>query len=82
MCFSAIARSLKRKLCVLYEVSINPDSLPRRSFNNLDAYEPTPAEKQFLNECDILQYVFPTRRWHFFAIPGRALAIRVSEITL
>ncbi|KAI0393661.1 hypothetical protein F5Y17DRAFT_299219 [Xylariaceae sp. FL0594] len=52
---SAIARSLKRKLCVLYEVSINPDSLPRRSFNNLDAYEPTPAEKQFLDGSDILQ---------------------------
>lgn len=59
---------------MLFEVSINPDSLPRRSFNNLDAYEPTPAEKQFLEECDILQYVLPTRPRRFFTMPDRALA--------
>ncbi|KAI0540793.1 hypothetical protein GGR58DRAFT_87840 [Xylaria digitata] len=52
---SAIARSRKRKLCILYEVTVSPDTLPRRSFNSLDAYEYTPAEKQFLDGCDILQ---------------------------
>ncbi|KAI1131507.1 hypothetical protein F5Y10DRAFT_275421 [Nemania abortiva] len=52
---SAIARSRKRKLCILYEVTVSPDALPRRSFNALDAYEHTPAEKQFLDGCDILQ---------------------------
>ncbi|KAI0802543.1 hypothetical protein GGR55DRAFT_424193 [Xylaria sp. FL0064] len=52
---SAIARSRKRKLCILYEVTVSPDALPRRSFNHLDAYEPTPAEKHFLDGCDILQ---------------------------
>ncbi|KAI0526464.1 hypothetical protein F5B22DRAFT_159099 [Xylaria bambusicola] len=52
---SAIARSRKRKLCILYEVTVSPDALPRRSFNHVDAYECTPAEKQFLDGCDILQ---------------------------
>ncbi|KAI0866870.1 hypothetical protein F4860DRAFT_6825 [Xylaria cubensis] len=52
---SAIARSRKRKLCILYEVTLSPDALPRRSFRNLDAYECTAAERQFLDGCDILQ---------------------------
>lgn len=54
---SAIARSRKRKLCILYEVTVSPDALPRRSFNNVDAFECTLAENQFLDGCDILQYV-------------------------
>ncbi|KAI1366971.1 hypothetical protein F5Y08DRAFT_337045 [Xylaria arbuscula] len=52
---SAIARSRKRKLCILYEVTVSPDALPRRSYNHVDAYECTPAEKQFVDGCDILQ---------------------------
>ncbi|KAJ2997609.1 hypothetical protein NUW58_g606 [Xylaria curta] len=52
---SAIARSRKRKLCILYEVTVSPDALPRRSFNHLDAYEYPEAERQFLDGCDILQ---------------------------
>ncbi|KAI1751441.1 hypothetical protein F4782DRAFT_540914 [Xylaria castorea] len=52
---SAIARSRKRKLCILYEVTLSPDALPRRSFRNLDAYQCTTAERQFLDGCDILQ---------------------------
>ncbi|KAJ8120472.1 hypothetical protein ONZ43_g2826 [Nemania bipapillata] len=54
---SAIARSRKRKLCILYEVTVSHDVLPRRSFNTPDAYEHPPTEKQFLDACDILQYV-------------------------
>ncbi|KAI1168043.1 hypothetical protein F5B18DRAFT_345190 [Nemania serpens] len=52
---SAIARSRKRKLCILYEVTVSPDALPRRSFSGRDAYEHTPAERQFLDGCDMLQ---------------------------
>jgi hypothetical protein len=66
--YSAIARSRKRKLCILYEVTVSPDALPRRSFSNLDAYEHTPAERQFLDGCDILQYVLQAR-YPFFGIP-------------
>lgn len=57
---SAIARSRKRKLCILYEVTVSPDALPRHSFSDLDAYEPTPAERRFLDGCDMLQYVLPS----------------------
>ena len=54
---SAIARSRKRKLCILYEVAASPDSLPKRSFADPDAQPTNPAESLFLEGCDILQYV-------------------------
>ncbi|KAI1180422.1 hypothetical protein F4777DRAFT_530278 [Nemania sp. FL0916] len=62
-----IARSRKRKLCILYEVTVSPDGLSRRSFNALDAYEPSPAERDFLDSCDILKYVSPSLAVYFKA---------------
>ncbi|KAH9906178.1 hypothetical protein F4778DRAFT_635393 [Xylariomycetidae sp. FL2044] len=65
---NAIARSRKRKLCILYEFAASPDgSIPQRSFANPDAQPTTPAEKQFLEACDILQ----GRRLNELNIPAR-----------
>ncbi|KAI1327883.1 hypothetical protein F5Y16DRAFT_370590 [Xylariaceae sp. FL0255] len=64
---SAIARSRKRKLCILYEVTLSPDGIPNHSFANPDAYNLTPAEAQFLDGCDILQ----GRRLNELNIPSR-----------
>lgn len=52
---SAIARSRKRKLCVLYAVATTTDGLPQRSFADPDAPPTNAAESQFLEGCDILQ---------------------------
>ncbi|KAI1268335.1 hypothetical protein F5Y18DRAFT_415161 [Xylariaceae sp. FL1019] len=52
---SAIARSRKRKLCILYEVSASPGDVPKRSFTNQVAFTPPLAEAQFLDGCDIFQ---------------------------
>lgn len=54
---SAIVTSRKRKLRELFAVATHAESLPRDGFTNPDATEPTPAESQFLQANDILQYV-------------------------
>ncbi|KAI0024907.1 hypothetical protein F4780DRAFT_723515 [Xylariomycetidae sp. FL0641] len=64
---SAIARSRKRKLCILYEVAVSPDNLPKRSFADPDAPPTSTAEQQFLESCDILQ----GRRLNELNIPAR-----------
>ncbi|KAI1456738.1 hypothetical protein F4805DRAFT_218913 [Annulohypoxylon moriforme] len=52
---SAIARSRKRKLCVLYAITTSADGLPQRSFADPDAPPTNPAESHFLEGSDILQ---------------------------
>ncbi|KAI1409532.1 hypothetical protein F5Y13DRAFT_203461 [Hypoxylon sp. FL1857] len=52
---SAIVRSRKRKLCVLYAVATTTDGLPQRSFADPDAPSTNPGEAHFLEGCDILQ---------------------------
>ncbi|KAI1372990.1 hypothetical protein F4677DRAFT_430643 [Hypoxylon crocopeplum] len=52
---SAIARSRKRKLCVLYAVATSANGLPQRSFADPDAPPANTAESHFLEGCDILQ---------------------------
>ncbi|KAI1773670.1 hypothetical protein F4818DRAFT_421361 [Hypoxylon cercidicola] len=51
---SALIRSRKRKLCVLYAVASTPETLPQRSFADPDAKSINAGESQFLEGCDIL----------------------------
>ncbi|KAI2470554.1 hypothetical protein F4781DRAFT_176872 [Annulohypoxylon bovei var. microspora] len=64
---SAIARSRKRKLCVLYAVATCVDGLPQRSFADPDAPPTNPAESHFLEGSDILQ----GRKLNELNIPSR-----------
>ncbi|KAI0880813.1 uncharacterized protein GGS22DRAFT_174274 [Annulohypoxylon maeteangense] len=64
---SAIARSRKRKLCVLYAVATSTDGLPQRSFADPDAPPANPAESHFLEGSDILQ----GRKLNELNIPAR-----------
>ncbi|KAI1093314.1 hypothetical protein F5B19DRAFT_482877 [Rostrohypoxylon terebratum] len=64
---SAIARSRKRKLCVLYAVATSADGLPQRSFADPDALPTNPAESHFLEGSDILQ----GRKLNELNIPAR-----------
>lgn len=54
---SAIVTSRKRKLRELFAVATHPDALPHDAFASPDAPAPTPAEWNFLQASDILQYV-------------------------
>lgn len=54
---SAIVTSRKRKLRELFAVATQADTLPDDGFANPDAPAATPAEWQFLQASDILQYV-------------------------
>ncbi|KAI2609148.1 hypothetical protein GGR54DRAFT_385848 [Hypoxylon sp. NC1633] len=64
---SAIARSRKRKLCVLYAVATSANGLPQRSFADPDAPPANPTESHFLEACDILQ----GKRLNELNIPAR-----------
>ncbi|KAI5860555.1 hypothetical protein GGS23DRAFT_228747 [Durotheca rogersii] len=64
---SEIARSRKRKLCVLYAVATTSDGLPQRSFADPDAQPANTAESHFLEGCDILQ----GRKLNELNIPAR-----------
>ncbi len=57
--FSAIATSRKRKLRILYAVATVADGIPNLTLASTDAPPATPAEIQFLQTSDILQYVWP-----------------------
>jgi len=54
---SAIVTSRKRKLRELFAVATQVDPLPDHGLANPDAPAATPAEWQFLQASDILQYV-------------------------
>lgn len=54
---SAIVTSRKRKLRELFAVASQVHTLPDDGFANPDAPAATPAEWQFLQASDILQYV-------------------------
>lgn len=58
---SAIVTSRKRKLRELFAVASQVDPLPDDGFANPDAPAATPAEWQFLQASDIVQYVSRTR---------------------
>lgn len=57
---SAIVTSRKRKLRELFAVASVVDGVPNYNFKDPDAPPTTPAESQFLIDCDILQYVLAT----------------------
>ncbi|KAI1102648.1 hypothetical protein F4804DRAFT_312319 [Jackrogersella minutella] len=64
---SAIVRSRKRKLCVLYAVATTVDGLPQQSYADPDAPPTNPAESHFLEASDIVQ----GRRLNELNIPAR-----------
>lgn len=53
---SSIVRSRKRKLRELFAVATTTDGVPKYSLANPDVPPLTPAEQDFLRQCDILQY--------------------------
>lgn len=66
--FSSIVTSRKRKLRQLFAVATESDALPTNDFANPDAPPATAAEIQFLQGCDISQYVvlFFSRFFEYF----------------
>src|SRR6478736_926194 len=70
-CLSSIVTSRKRKLRELFAVATQSEGLPHPVLTNPDAPTTTPAEWQFLQANDIIQYVL---RYHcaFFQIDLRA----------
>ena len=57
MICSSIVTSRKRKLHELWVVATHADTLPHDAFENTEAPTSTPAEWQFLQANDVLQYV-------------------------
>jgi hypothetical protein len=55
---SSIETSRKRKLSELFIATTSDELLPNIDFIDADKQPTDPAEIRFLNECDILQYVF------------------------
>lgn len=70
-CLSSIVTSRKRKLRELFAVATQSEGLPHPVLTNPDAPTTTPAEWQFLQANDIIQYVL---RYYcaFFQIDLRA----------
>lgn len=56
-CHSSIVRTRKRKLRELFAVATTTDGVPKHSLADPDVQPPTPAELDFLQHCDIAQYV-------------------------
>jgi len=55
---SDITKSRKRKLRCLFELTVcDDDPLPQLSYSSLDAPPTTTAELNFLDACDLAQYV-------------------------
>lgn len=67
---SSIVTSRKRKLRELFAVATHADALPQDAFGTTDAPAPTPAEWNFLQASDILQYVRAIDSRFFCAHPG------------